>query len=57
MNRFHKPTNEKRMVVILQVARFSDWLDAKSDIMGYMVPFNAEQLRAVVPVAMNTSLI
>jgi putative SOS response-associated peptidase YedK len=49
MNHFHKPTDEKRMVAILTVDRYPEWLDAKSDIMAFMVPFDAEELRAVVP--------
>lgn len=28
MNQFHKPTGEKRMVVILEPEQFDDWLDA-----------------------------
>jgi putative SOS response-associated peptidase YedK len=49
MNHFHKPTDEKRMVAILPVDRYQEWLGSKSDIMNFMVPFDAEQLRAVVP--------
>jgi putative SOS response-associated peptidase YedK len=49
MNHFHKPTDEKRMVAILPVDRYQEWLGSKSDIMNCMVPFDAEQLRAVVP--------
>ena len=57
MNHFHKPTDEKRMVAILAVERYQEWLDAKSDIMAYMVPFGAQQLRAVVPESVNPSLL
>ena len=28
MNQFHKPTDEKRMVVILPPERYQDWLEA-----------------------------
>ena len=28
MNRFHKPTDEKRMVVILPAGAYDDWLNA-----------------------------
>ena len=48
MNQFHKPVDEKRMVAILPPERYEEWLDAKCDIMDFMVPFDAEQLRAVV---------
>lgn len=30
MRLFHKPTDEKRMVVILREDQYSDWLDAKT---------------------------
>jgi len=48
MNHFHKPTDEKRMVAILPVDRYHEWLEARSDFITFMVPFDAEQLRAVV---------
>ena len=48
MNHFHKPTDEKRMVVILPPARYQEWLGSENDIPDFMVPFAAEQLRAVV---------
>lgn len=57
MNQFHKPTDEKRMVAILAPQRYQDWLEAQSDINGFMVPFDAEQLRAVVPNPSNPSLL
>lgn len=57
MNHFHKPTDEKRMVAILVAERYQEWLDSKNDIMAFMVPFDAQQLRAVVPEPMNPSLI
>ena len=47
MNHFHKPTDEKRMVAILERERYQEWLEAKNDIMGFMLPFDAGQLRAV----------
>jgi putative SOS response-associated peptidase YedK len=49
MNHFHKPADEKRMVAILPEAHYQAWLNPTSDLMGFMVPFDAEQLRAVVP--------
>jgi hypothetical protein len=42
MNHFHKPTDEKRMVAILPPARYQEWLGSESDIMDFMVPFEAE---------------
>lgn len=53
MNHFHKPTDEKRMVTTLPPARYQEWLQAKTDIMGFMVPFDAEQLRAATPTPMT----
>jgi putative SOS response-associated peptidase YedK len=49
MNHFHKPTDEKRMVAILPPERYQEWLSADSGIMDFMVPFEAGQLKAVVP--------
>ena len=49
MNRFHKTTDEKRMVAILPSQHYQAWLDAKNPVMDFMVPFDAEQLQAVVP--------
>ena len=51
MNQFHKPVDEKRMVAILPPERYQEWLGGKSDIMGFMMPFDAVLLRAVVPKA------
>ena len=48
MNHFHKPTDEKRMVAILPPARYQEWLSSENDIPDFMVPFEAEQLRAVL---------
>ena len=55
MNQFHKPTDEKCMVTVLPPQRYQEWWEAKSAIHGYMVPFDAEQLRAVVPNSSNPS--
>ena len=49
MNHFHKPTDEKRMVAILPPERYQEWLSAESDLMEFMLPFDSELLRAVVP--------
>lgn len=46
MNLFHKPTDEKRMVVILEPEQFDDWLQAPaSRSMEFLQPFPAEGLR------------
>lgn len=34
MNQFHKPTDEKRMIVILQPERYDDWLKASAKESG-----------------------
>ena len=40
MRQFHKPTDEKRMVVILPESRYSDWLGAKNgDEGGFLVSY------------------
>lgn len=52
MQNFHKPADEKRMVVILPPERYQDWLLAKpADSMGFMLPFAASSLQseAVAP--------
>lgn len=47
MNLFHKPTDEKRMVVILEPEHFEDWLQAPATrSMEFLRPFPAEGLRA-----------
>jgi putative SOS response-associated peptidase YedK len=46
MTRFHKPTDEKRMVVILPQERYANWLSTKSsESMDFMRQFPAEQLQ------------
>lgn len=47
MNQFHKPTDEKRMVVILPDERYAAWLSAPAEqSMEFMVPFGAGNLVA-----------
>ena len=47
MNQFHKPTDEKRMVVILPPHRYAEWLSAPADqSQDFLLPYPAEQLRA-----------
>lgn len=50
MNHFHKPADEKRMVAILPPERYLEWLDGHGDITGFMLPLDAEQLRALAVV-------
>lgn len=46
MMRFHKPTDEKRMVVVLPRDRYASWLNAKPmESMDFMRHFPAEQLQ------------
>ena len=47
MRNFHKPGDEKRMVVILPEARYDDWLHAPvPQAMEFMQPYPADGLRA-----------
>ena len=57
MNQFHKPTDEKRMVAILPPQHYQAWLDAKTPTSYFMVPFDAEQLQAIVPTPANPTLL
>lgn len=48
MNQFHKPTDEKRMVVILPEAAFDPWLMAtQQESADFLVPFATEGLAAL----------
>jgi len=52
MKSFHKPTDEKRMVVIIPEAAYGDWLSASaSDSMDFMRPYPADRLTAHAPAA------
>jgi putative SOS response-associated peptidase YedK len=47
MRIFNKPTDEKRMVVILPTNRYQDWLQASAEhCMEFLRPFPADALRA-----------
>jgi putative SOS response-associated peptidase YedK len=51
MSQFHKPEDEKRMVVILPEDRYEDWLDAKpSESMDFMKAYPAASLQATATV-------
>jgi putative SOS response-associated peptidase YedK len=48
MNRFHKPGEEKRMVVILDEAEYDAWLDCPPERMrSFLRPYPADRLDAV----------
>ena len=50
MRQFHKPIDEKRMVVVLPPDRYRDWLNAsKGQSMEFMLPCPTSQLRALEP--------
>jgi putative SOS response-associated peptidase YedK len=56
MKQFHKPTDEKRMVVVLQRERYRDWLNARVEhSMEFMVPYLGLDLCAVDPAAHTSS--
>ena len=49
MQQFHKPADEKRMVVVLPTDRYQDWLEAKPEqSMGFMQMFPAYKLESAV---------
>ncbi len=56
MNQFHKPTDEKRMVVVLKPQSYADWLIPQMPWENFMVPCAADSLRAVVPEPVQKSL-
>jgi putative SOS response-associated peptidase YedK len=57
MQNFHKPADEKRMVVILPPERYQDWLVAKpADSMDFMLPFAATALQSSAAVAERRAL-
>ena len=57
MNQFHKPADEKRMVVILEPQRYGDWLNPTMPWENFMVPYSADSLRAVIPEPTQKSLL
>lgn len=57
MNQFHKPTDEKRMVVILPADRYQDWLEPSIDAKRFMLAYPAAQLRAAIADSAQASLI
>ena len=50
MKQFHKPTDEKRMVMILTEAAYQDWLEAPLERANeFLVPYSADALVAMAP--------
>jgi putative SOS response-associated peptidase YedK len=45
MNQCHKPTDEKRMVVVLPEAAYNEWLATAERSEQFLVPFAAERLK------------
>ena len=57
MRQFHKPDDEKRMIVILPPERYSDWLHANAaQSIDFMQPWPAERLLALDPVVEERGL-
>ena len=49
MQQFHKPADEKRMVVLLPPDKYQEWLEAKPEqSMGFMQMFPADRLESAV---------
>ena len=48
MNQFHKPTDEKRMVVIVPAGAYADWLNAPpARTHEFLRPYPADRLVAI----------
>jgi len=57
MQLFHKPTDEKRMVVVLPPERYQDWLRAAPEhSMAFMQPLPAQLLQAMPATPTNAPL-
>lgn len=57
MRMFHKPVDEKRMVVILQPERYRDWLRAEPEhSKNFLVAYPADALIAVTPPLLAVNL-
>ena len=44
MRHFHKPQDEERMVVILPMGAYREWLDPAIDAQAFMLQYPAERL-------------
>ena len=54
MRNFHRPEDEKRMVVILSPDYFDEWLSAKPEQSArFLIPYSADQLRAAASTIFN----
>jgi putative SOS response-associated peptidase YedK len=51
MSHFHKPTDEKRIIVILPTERYQDWLESGIDARDFLQAYPADQLKVIVPEA------
>ncbi len=57
MKLFHKPVDEKRMVIILPDEHYNDWLNAPVETsLGWLRPYPAQALHATAPMANQTSM-
>ena len=57
MNQFHRPEDEKRMVVVLSENQYGDWLDANpSESQEYMRPYSAKSMTSINAPALNPQL-
>lgn len=57
MRNFHRPEDEKRMVVVLPEAHYSDWLQAPvAQSQDFLLPYPADALRASAPPPAQASL-
>ena len=58
MNHFHKPTDEKRMVVIVPPEQYQEWLNAPLEhSMEFMRSYRASALQATAPEAIQGSFL
>jgi putative SOS response-associated peptidase YedK len=49
MQNFHRPQDEKRMVVILSPDYFDTWLSAKPELSArFLIPYPADQLKVIL---------
>jgi putative SOS response-associated peptidase YedK len=57
MRNFHRPEDEKRMVVVLPEDRYADWLQASVlESSDFLLPYPAEALQATAPPQPQASL-
>jgi putative SOS response-associated peptidase YedK len=57
MNQFHKPNDEKRMVIILPVERYDDWLEATPlQSVSFLKLYPSDALQVDAPATKSSSL-